>query len=139
MRIAHRDIAKVGVGVVVADMLSVLWLNTAGFFPLTVLGVMWTQEAILPIVMFDLALIILLVHWGWNAKLPINSPSERGLLRIAGIIFLAVAVMHLARLAFGWDLVLGEFSAPLWLSWLGVLIAAYLSYSSFHFATRGKK
>lgn len=139
MSISHRDIAKVGVGLFVADLACAIWLGTAGFFPLTILGVTWTSDAILPIAVFDIAMIILLVHWGWHTKMPVRSPSEKGLLTIAGLIFLVVAVFHLLRIAFGWSLILGDFEAPLWLSWVGVGIAGYLSYSSFHFARRGRK
>jgi len=131
-----RDIAKVGVGLFAADLVSVIFLGTAGFFPLTILGVTWTSSAILPIAFFDLAVIVLLVHWGWHAKLPVRSPSERTLLLIAGTVFAVVCLIHLLRLAFGWGAILGTFAIPLWLSWLGVLIAGYLSYSSFHFALR---
>lgn len=133
-----RDIAKIGVGLFAADLVSVLWFGAAGFFPLTVLGVTWTADAIVPIAFFDIAVIILLVHWGWKVKLPVRSPSERMLLKLTGLIFLVVALVHLLRLAFGWNVFLGDFAVPLGLSWLGVLVAGYLSYSSFHFARHTK-
>ncbi len=131
-----RDLAKVGVGLVLADIFSALWLDGSGFFPLTILGTTWTAAAVMPIVVFDTAVILLLIHYGWNTKLPLRSPAERTLLVVAGSIFLIVALLHLARLAFGWNLVLGDFVVPLWLSWFGFLITLYLSYSSFHFAFR---
>lgn len=131
-----RDLAKVGVGLLIADLFSVFWLGSAGFFPLTILGVAWTAQAILPIALFDVAVIILLIHFGWRTKLPLRSPSERTLLILAGLVFLVVTVVHLLRLAFGWELALGDFIVPLWLSWFGICIAGYLSYSSFHFAFR---
>ncbi len=136
MSISHRDIAKVGVGLFAADLVSVIWLGTAGFFPLTVLGVTWGMDSIVPIAVFDIAVIVLLVHWGWHTKVPVRSPSEHRLLQIAGLIFLIIALMHLLRLAFGWQLILGSFEVPLWLSWFGVIVAGYLSYGSFHFAGR---
>lgn len=139
MHIMLRDIAKVGVGIFVADLASVLWLGASGFFPLTILGVTWTADSILPIAALDIGIIILLIHWGWHTRGPVRSPSERTLLLVAGVIFLLVALAHLARLAFGLDVALGDFAVPLWLSWVGVIIAAYLSYSSFHFALRGKR
>lgn len=129
-----REIAKVGVGLFIADLCSVFWFSSNGFFPLTILGITWSASALWPIVIFDLVLILLLAHFGWNMKLPIKSPSERGLLKIVGLAFLIVALLHLVRIAFGWNLILGETTIPLWLSWLGVIIPGYLSYSSFHFA-----
>jgi hypothetical protein len=131
-----REAAKIATGLVIADLASVLWLGAAGFFPLTILGVTWTETSILPIALCDVALIILFVHFGWNTRVPLRSPSEKTLLLVAGIVFLIVALAHLLRLALGLDILLGDFAVPLWLSWFGVLVTAYLSYSSFHFAMR---
>lgn len=131
-----REIAKIAVGLVLADLLCVVWFSTAGFFPLTILGVTWKSASIAPIFIFDVALIILLAHYGWNMRLPIKSPTEKNLLIFVGLIFLVVALVHLLRIAFGVDLILGSATVPLWLSWLGVIIPGYLSYSSFHFALR---
>lgn len=131
-----REIAKVSVGLFIADLLSVFWFSNAGFFPLTILGVTWNTSAVWPIVLFDLAMIVLLAHFGWNMTLPIKSPKERSLLKLLGIVFLIIAFLHLVRIAFGWNLIFGDISIPLWISWLGVLIPGYLSYSCFHFASR---
>ncbi|MFA5745150.1 MAG: hypothetical protein WC887_02975 [Candidatus Paceibacterota bacterium] len=133
-----REIAKVGVGLVIADIVCGIWLASAGFFPLTMLGVTWDVSVLGPGIVFDLALILLLAHYGWHMRLPISSPSERGLLKLVGSVFLIVALIHLVRLAFGWNFILGGIEMPLWLSWAGVVILGYLSYSSFHFALRGK-
>lgn len=132
---ALRELAKIAVGVFIADILCGIWLGTAGLLPITILGVTWTASYIVPGIVFDLAVIILLSHYAWGTTLP-SAPRERTLMYIAGIIFLAIALIHLARLAFGVSILLGDFSVPLWLSWLGVVIAGYLSYASFHFAGR---
>ncbi len=131
-----REIAKIGVGLVIADIICGIWLASAGFFPLSLLGVTWSANALGPGIVFDLALIIILAHYGWSMKLPITSPNERTLLNVAGLVFLAVALVHLVRLAFGWKILLGAVVVPFWVSWCGVFIAGYLSYSSFHFARR---
>ncbi|MFZ1075671.1 MAG: hypothetical protein WAN50_04835 [Minisyncoccia bacterium] len=129
-----RELAKVAVGLVIADIICALWLSGSGLLPVTILGIAWNASAIWPGIVFDLVLILLLAHYSWNMKLPIKSPTERGLLKVVGLAFLIVALLHLVRIAFGWNLILGEVSIPLWLSWLGVIIPGYLSYSSFHFA-----
>lgn len=129
-----REIAKVGVGLVIADIVCGLWLSTSGLLPVTILGVAWGPSFIVPGVTFDLALILLLAHYAWNMRLPITSPSERTLLKITGIVFLVVALAHLTRLMFNADIILGGFEIPLWLSWVGVIVTGYLSYASFHFA-----
>ncbi len=131
-----REVAKVGVGLVIADIVCGIWLSSAGLLPITLLGMSWGASMIAPGIVFDLVLILILSHYAWNMKLPIESPTERGLLRLAGLIFLIVALLHLMRIAFGWNLIVGNVTVPLWLSWLGVAIAGYLSYSSFHFAFR---
>ncbi len=133
-----REAAKIGVGLVIADIVCGIWLASAGFFPLTMLGVTWSINVLGPGIIFDLALILLLAHYGWSMRLPISSPSERALLNAAGLIFLVVALAHLARIAFNWKFILGSETIPLWVSWCGVFIAGYLSYSSFHFARRNR-
>lgn len=133
-----REIAKVAVGLVLADLISVLWLSGAGFFPLTLFGITFSASAIGPIVVLDVALLMILAHTAWSMKLPIESPSERTLLYGVSVVFLVVALLHLSRLAFGWGLALGSFDVPEWVSWVGVLIPLYLSYSSFHFAKRSR-
>jgi hypothetical protein len=131
-----REIAKVGIGLFIADIFCGLWLYGAGLLPMTLLGVTWTSSYIGPGIVFDLAVILLLAHYAWNTRVPLRSPSEKGLLLIAGGIFLVIALAHLTRLAFGVSILLGDFAVPLWVSWVGVLITAYLSYASFHFALR---
>lgn len=47
---------------------------------------------------------------------------------VAGIIFLAVAVMHLSRILMGWEAVIAGWQVPMWVSWGGVVVAGYLGY-----------
>ncbi len=132
-----REIAKVAVGLFLADLVSVLWLGAAGFFPLTILGIEWTNAAVWPIAVFDLAVAALLAHFAWNTRGP-ATPTEKGLLTFVGFVFLVVCLVHAFRLVFGLDLILGDFMVPLWLSWFGVFVTAYLSYASFHVAYRSR-
>ena len=62
---------------------------------------------------------------------PLSPPSERTLLSVVGFIFLAVAVLHLMRIVYDWKVVIDDFMVPSWVSWIGFIVAAYLSYSSF--------
>ena len=131
-----REAAKVGVGLVIGDIICGIWLASAGLFPLSFLGVTWSTSALAPGFVLDVSLIILLAHYGWNTHSPIKPASERPLLRLVGLIFLVVALLHLVRLAFGLNLVLGSVTVPLWISWFGIMVAGFLSYASFHFAKR---
>jgi hypothetical protein len=47
---------------------------------------------------------------------------------VGGLIFLLVAVMHVLRLAFKWEVVLNGWSVPMWVSAVAFLIAGYLGY-----------
>jgi hypothetical protein len=47
---------------------------------------------------------------------------------ITGIIFALVALAHVLRIYFGWPAVIGSWSAPMWISWLAIVVAAGLSY-----------
>ena len=131
-----REAAKVGVGLVLADLISVFWFSGIGWFPVTVIGITWTADMAPVIAVFDIALLIILSHHAWHLKLPVSSPSEKNLLMASAVLFLIVAGAHLARLLFGADLILGDFLIPKWLSWFGLAVTGYLSYSCFHFALK---
>jgi hypothetical protein len=45
---------------------------------------------------------------------------------ISGVIFGAVAILHLLRVVNGWALVLGPWSIPMGVSWLGTIFPALL-------------
>ena len=45
----------------------------------------------------------------------------------AGVVFALVAALHAVRLALRWTAVIGGWSVPLWVSWLGLLLAGYLA------------
>ncbi len=134
-----RDLAKVGVGIIIADIFSALCLTSAGLFRLSILGVTWSASMVPDILLFDVAVLILLVHLGWKVRMPVSSPTERTLLRVSGTIFLVVALVHFLRITFDWQLALGGFMIPLWRSWFGGLVTLYLSYASFHYVIRKKR
>ena len=52
-------------------------------------------------------------------------------MRVTATLFLIVAIMHLLRIIFGWPVEIGGLSIPLWVSWLGVLVAGGLAYFGF--------
>ncbi len=47
---------------------------------------------------------------------------------VAGIVFLVVAVMHLLRIIFGWEVSIGGLTVPLYASYAGVVAAGLLAY-----------
>ncbi|HLC66697.1 MAG TPA: hypothetical protein VJK52_03590 [Candidatus Nanoarchaeia archaeon] len=54
-------------------------------------------------------------------------PQDRNLHLVAAVIFGIVTLVHAIRLAANLPLTVGTWRAPLWLSWLGVVVAGYLS------------
>ena len=45
------------------------------------------------------------------------------------LIFFLVAVLHLLRLVWQWDLVIGGWNFPMWASIVAVLVASFLSFA----------
>lgn len=133
-----REIAKFLSGMVAAKILTVLWLAWTGLLPLILIGTPFGEDSVAPAMLFNVAILSLLVYYGWHLKSPVHSPSERKLLLIVGALFLIVAALHFTRLVLGWSLIFGDFMVPDWVSWLGLLVTIYLSYSAFHFALRMK-
>lgn len=134
----HRhlhDIAKFAAGLVFADLVSLIWYAQAGMFPVSFMGVQFTTDIVVPGIVFDLALLLILIHYGWNiGKIP--RMRERSYLVFAGVLFSLIAIAHLLRLFESIDIVIAGWVVPLWLSWFGVIVTSYLAYSSFVFATR---
>jgi hypothetical protein len=57
--------------------------------------------------------------------------SRRAYLLVSAVIFSLVALLHLARIVFGWSAVIGNCSVPMWLSWVGLIVAGALVYFGF--------
>ena len=55
---------------------------------------------------------------------------------VAGGIFTVVALAHLLRIVMGWSVVIGGWDVPMWVSWVGLIVAGALSYFALRLATR---
>jgi len=55
---------------------------------------------------------------------------------IAGTVFAIVALVHLCRVAMGWEVMIGGQAIPMWTSWIAAIVTAGLSYSGLR-AARG--
>jgi len=62
----------------------------------------------------------------------------RTYLVVSGLLFGAVALLHLLRLIYGWPAAVGTMSMPLWVSALGLVVAGGLCLWAFAL-TRGVK
>ncbi|HWP61283.1 MAG TPA: hypothetical protein VN495_01640 [Candidatus Paceibacterota bacterium] len=133
-----QDLSKFFAGLVAADLISLIWAAQSGIFPVQFLGIQFTTDIIAPGIIFDIALILILIHYGWHiGKLP--RLRENTYLVISGVAFSIIAVAHLLRLFTGADITLDGWTVPLWLSWFGVLVTSFLAYSSFVLAGRSNR
>jgi hypothetical protein len=55
---------------------------------------------------------------------------------LAGIIFAVVALFHLVRIYMGWSVEIEDWSVPMWLSWIGLVVAGGLAFFGFRLAAR---
>ena len=62
--------------------------------------------------------------------------NSRTYLVFSGTVFGIVAVLHLLRVVNGWAVVVGPWSVPMWVSWLGALVPAGLCVWAFRLASR---
>ena len=53
--------------------------------------------------------------------------TQTAYLLLSGTLFATVAVAHLARLVFGWSILVDTEVVPMWVSWLGLLIPGGLA------------
>jgi len=60
--------------------------------------------------------------------------TQRTYSLIAGIIFSLVALLHAFRLFYGWHVTIEGLVVPIWISWIGLVIAGYLAYQGFRLA-----
>jgi hypothetical protein len=132
-----HEVAKFAAGIVAADFLWLLWFSQQHLHSINFFGMSVTSEMLLPNLIFDIALFIMLVHYAWHVgKIP--AMRERSYIFLAGCIFTLVAIMHIWRIFTGADLQLGDWDAPVWLSWFGVAVTTYLAYMSFNLVGRIK-
>jgi hypothetical protein len=62
--------------------------------------------------------------------------SEHAFSLTAGIIFLLIALGHLARIIMGLPVVVQGVSFPVWASVVALVVTAFLSYEGFHLARK---
>ena len=53
-----------------------------------------------------------------------------------GLIFLLIALLHLGRLIFGWEAIIGGWSVPVWVSVIALLVAAYFGYEGLRLSRK---
>ena len=133
-----KEIAKFASGLVAADFICGAWLHASNLPPINFLWTVWTPSAISMWMVFDVILFFILVHYGWSAEIKNPSIRHKSYFVLVGIITGVVALIHLARVIFGFGAEVNGRDIPMWFSWLGILVAGFVSYASFRFAARSK-
>jgi hypothetical protein len=54
--------------------------------------------------------------------------NQRSFSLVAGIIFIIIALLHLLRIIYGWEAVIGGWVVPKWISWVALAVAGYLGF-----------
>ena len=130
-----HEVAKFGAGLVLGDFLALWWVSAYNLLPFNFIGINITQGTVPGAMVFDAALFIILIHYGWGiGKMPVV--REKAYLKVVGAVFGIVGIIHLARVLTEGNLTVWSWSAPVWLSWFGVVITLYLSYMSFRLVGR---
>ena len=62
--------------------------------------------------------------------------SQKTYALLAGVIFLVIAIAHLARVVFRVPVVVEEIDVPMWASAIAVIVMAFLAYEGFHLARK---
>lgn len=133
-----QEIAKFAAGLVAADFLWLLWFSQQHLRSAQFLGMTITPDTVLPSMIFDIAVFLVLVHYSWNiGKIP--AVREHTYIVVVGVLFAVIAIAHLYRIFTGTDIEIEGLSVPIWLSYIGVSLTAYLAYMSFHLSTRMKR
>jgi hypothetical protein len=62
--------------------------------------------------------------------------TQRSFCLITSILFLLMALLHAVRLLQGWQVTIRGAVVPVWVSWIGLVIAGYLAYEGFTLSRR---
>lgn len=62
--------------------------------------------------------------------------KQKNFISLASLIFLAIAFLHLGRIIYDWEAIIGGWEVPRALSWAALIVAGYLSFSGFQLAKK---
>jgi len=138
-KIFLKEFCKLLTGLVIGDLIGLIWFYNSSLLPINFLGAPFTKPMAIIAMLFDAVLIMVLAHYAWKAEIHAPDLHQKTFFYFVGTVFGIVSILHLLRLIFGIDVTLGSWMLPIWMSWLGTVVTGYLSYASFHFAQTSKK
>lgn len=62
--------------------------------------------------------------------------SQKTFLLTVAAFFSLIGLLHLLRLVFGWEAIIGTLIVPMWASWVAILVAGYLAYEGLRLGKR---
>jgi hypothetical protein len=62
--------------------------------------------------------------------------TQRFFSLVTAVLFVLIALLHAIRLLRGWQVIIEGAVVPMWISWMGLAVAAYLAYQGFRLARR---
>jgi len=62
--------------------------------------------------------------------------AQKTFVLISSIIFAIIALGHLSRIALKWSVSLGGWAVPVWISWIALIVFAYLAAEGFRLARK---
>ena len=57
--------------------------------------------------------------------------TQRTFSLVTAVLFFLIALLHAVRLLRGWQVTIEGTVVPIWISWIGLAIASYLTYQGF--------
>jgi uncharacterized membrane protein len=61
--------------------------------------------------------------------------TQRTFSLVTAVLFFLIALLHAVRLLRGWQVTIEGAVVPIWISWIGLVIAVYLAYQGFRLAS----
>jgi len=131
-----EELSKFASGLVLGDFLCGLWLYMGGYIPVTFWGFEIQTAQLTAWLVTDVLLFLFLLHYGWHFGKKSRSSMEKKFHMFAGLFFGLVALLHLSRIVFDFNFVIGSWHAPYWLNAIATVVTAFLSYVSFSLAKK---
>lgn len=60
--------------------------------------------------------------------------NPKSYIRLTAILFSIICLVQLSRIVLGWEVVVGGWSVPMWVSWLAAIVAAVLAFLGFTYS-----
>ncbi len=62
--------------------------------------------------------------------------NQKNFILIASLIFLTIGIVQSFRVFFEWEIKVGNFITPMWMTYVVVILAFYLSFTGFRLAKK---